>query len=98
VNTQLISDVIYEEAVITDWHDDKTIDYMGCREKLRLVDLKESNLYNITQDLAEAFGVFCRYEYTYDDNYCITGRCIVFYNNYLKEEDNPVSFLYPDNA
>jgi len=34
------------------------------REKARVsVDIKESNIYNITQTLAETFGVFCRYEY-----------------------------------
>ena len=96
---QLNPDKIYTEAAITDWDNNgNAVSYEGVKEMLRLVDIKESNLYNITQDLAETFGVFCRYDYYYDDNYGIDGKCIVFYNNYLKEDEGMVSFLYPDNA
>jgi len=41
----------------------------GLRVKWRSIDVKESNIYNITQTIAETFGVFCRYEYEYDVNY-----------------------------
>lgn len=90
---------IYDERYVNDWDDEgKAIDIAEADEKYRLVDISESNLYNITQDIAETFGVFCRYEYYYDDTYQIIGKCIVFYNNYVKEDEGMVSFLYPSNA
>ena len=63
------------------------------KEKARLVDLEESNIYNLTQDIAEIFEVFCRYEYIYDDNYHIIGRVAVFYNSFLLD-DNQLSITY----
>ena len=30
-------------------------------------EIEKSNRYNITQTLAETFGVYCRYEYEYDE-------------------------------
>ena len=37
-------------------------------EKARLVNLEKSNKYNLTQDLAKAFEVHCKYKYHYDEN------------------------------
>ena len=90
---------IYEEAYPSSWkvEDNKltvaTVE--PAQEKARLVDLVESNIYNLTQDLAEAFGVFCKYEYEYDKNYHIIGRKIIFYNNFLYEEKGYIDFTYP---
>ena len=87
---------VYEEEYISSW-DDNTLQpatIASVREKARPVDIKESNLYNITQTIAEAFGIYCRYEYGYDDNYHIISKQIIFYNNYF-DENNLISFVYP---
>lgn len=104
-HTSLVHDVtvdsnkIYEEGFPTDWDSNGSpIHYMEVREMTRLVDLKESNLYNITQDLAEKFEVFCRYEYIYDNNYTICGRLIIFYNNFLQEGKDVETLMYPNSA
>ena len=70
--------------------------------KARIVECKESNKYNITQDLAEAFEVFCEYEYTTnqrgefvktypanpkEDDLIWTGRKVIFYNKGIKLDD-----------
>ena len=64
-------------------------------EKCRLLDIEESNVYNITQTIAELFGVFCRYEYSYDENYHIIGKKVIFYNNFLKESEGAYDLNYP---
>ena len=82
---------VYEEEFVSSWNkkDGEDVYTPGKVErakiKERLVDLKESNIYNLTQDLAETFGVFCRYEYEHNENLEIIGRTVVFYNNYMKE-------------
>ena len=68
------------------------------REKSRPVDLDESNIYNITQKLAEIFGVFCRYEYGHDQNYHIIYRKIIFYNNFTAESMGFTDLTYPYSA
>jgi len=47
--------------------------------------------------LAETFEVFCRYEYEHDKNYHITGRKIIFYNNFIYENERYgyIDFTYP---
>ena len=80
------TDVIYEEEYTRSWNDDLTTkDIQEVREKQRMVDTSESNIYNITQTIAETFEVFCKYVYSYDENYHIIGRTIVFYNNFVKD-------------
>jgi len=75
---------LYEEAYTTSWNNNLTPNEMEKRrEKARAIEAEHSNLYNITQTIAEKFGIFCRYEYLYDDNYNITGKKIVFYNNFM---------------
>ena len=92
-------DKIYEEGYATDWTDNNVpINYIETREMARLVDINESNLYNITQDLAEKFSVFCRYQYIYDNNYNIVGRLIIFYNNFLQEDIDVQTLMYPNSA
>lgn len=83
-------DKVYEEPYTSSWELGDNIilsrDVKIAQEKERLVDLKESNYYNLTQDLAKSFDIFCRYEYEHDSNYYITARKIIFYNNFSKEK------------
>jgi len=93
------SHVVYEEPYAASWEikDDvlKAIRYEELEEKARLIDEEESNIYNLTQNLAEAFGVFCRYEYLHDENYHIIGRKVIFYNNFIYEEEGFKDLTYP---
>lgn len=86
------SSKVYEDEFIGNWtvNNDTLVpgEIVEAKEKARLVDLEESNIYNLTQDLAETFGIYCRYEFDHDDQYHITGRKIVFYNNFFEEEEN----------
>ena len=90
---------IYEESYAVDWDNNmKPTTMMPYREMARAMSIENSNLYNITQELAEKFHVFCRYKYLYDDNYHITGRIIIFYNNYMQEDKGNLVFTYPYSA
>ena len=101
---QRATDKVYEEGYTSAWVLDEDTNALipqaeeQYREKARLVDAEESNIFNLTQDLAEKFGVFVRYEYSYDDNYHIAGRRVVFYNNYLREQDGYLDITYPYHA
>lgn len=92
---------IYEDEYVSSWEtssDEKTVVPTGWEkftEKARIIDVEKSNRYNITQDIAEAFGVFCKYEYEYDDNYHIIGRKCVFYNNFFDEASGKIDINYP---
>ena len=110
------SSKIYDDAFISNW----TVQGVGDKatlvptekteqqEKARLIDCKNSNKYNITQDIAEAFEVFCRYEYkcdqngkfiktyTDDEGKVWTGRKVIFYNRAIKQED-PIVVDYQKN-
>ena len=91
---------LYEEDYVTSWTLDqnettlipRSIEHY--REKQRVVEAQESNIYNITQTIAETFGVYCRYKYDHDANYHITGRTIIFFNNYIHDKD-VMSLTYP---
>jgi len=48
--------------------------------------------------LAKEFGVFCRYEYEHDDNFHICGRKVIYYNNFIMEEEGAIDITYPYNA
>ena len=93
------ADVLYEDEYVSAWEiRDKQLfpkTIQSTREKCRLVEVKESNVYNITQTIAEQFGVFCRYEYEHDDNYQITSRKVIYYNNYIKDKDGHIDLTYP---
>lgn len=98
-------DKIYEEEYVSSWEyqgseeglNDKLIpsNVEPYKEKLRLVDLEKSNIYNLTQNLAETFGVFCKYKYEYDDNYHIIGKKCIFYNNFISEKEGKIDIIYP---
>ena len=90
---------LYEESQIIDWDDDlRPTTFSPYHEKARIVTAENSNLYNITQTIAEQFGVFCKYEYLHNSNNQIIGRVVVFYNNFTAEEQTPLSFSYPYSA
>ncbi len=88
---------LYENEYVSDWavQDGKLIPKAmeTYREKARIPSCEKSNVYNITQSLAELFEVFCRYEYEYDTNGHIINRTCVFYNNFL-QDDNPLDIFY----
>lgn len=100
------ADTVYEDEYVSSWQiqdGSLTPKYTeGFREKQRPIDVSESNLYNITQTIAEQFGVFCRYEYEYDDNYQIKSaingeptRKVVYYNNYYYDREGHIDLTYP---
>lgn len=97
----LDSSKVYEDAYVSSWDYDSNSEmvvaraYVDNAEKERVVDLKESNVYNLTQDLAKTFGVFCRYEYEHDENYHICGRKVIYYNNFLLESLGALDITYP---
>lgn len=99
------ADKVYDDEYISAWtlnSNNQLIPAQGsiqnAKEKERLVDLEESNKYNLTQDLAETFGVYCRYEYEHDENYYITGRTIIFYNTFFAEKEKPMDINYRYNT
>lgn len=101
------SNKIYEDEYVGSWKaSGETIeDYnlqadhiIGYMEKARLMDAEESNKYNLSQDLAEKFGVYCKYVYLHDDTYHITGRYVVFYNSFIEEQKGAIDITYKYNA
>ena len=91
---------VYEEEYVSAWN--TTDDFLtfpqeieGFREKWRPINVSESNLYNITQTIAETFGIFCKYKYEYDANYHIVGRKIIYYNNFLEDSRGHIDLTYP---
>lgn len=98
-DTSRESDIIYEDAYAAAWdvsNEDKFIPttVVQSKEKERLIDVEESNRYNITQTIAETFGVHCRYEYEHDSDYHITARKIIFYNAFVQEALGPIDINY----
>lgn len=117
------SNKIYEDSYVSSWelkNDDnpnvettlEPASYEAGLEKARPIECVNSNKYNITQTLAETFGVFCVYEYKCDNrgqfigtyyenigdgiNIAWTGRKVVFYNRAIKTE-NPLFVDYQNN-
>lgn len=96
VNNTFNEALVYEDPYASNWDDNlRPTNVITLQEKARIIEVENSNLYNITQQIAETFGIFCRYEYIHDDNYHITGRKIVFYNNFMQEDSGTLSFTYP---
>lgn len=93
------SDKVYEEEYAASWIEQNGLLVPGSTvhsaEKTRMVELEESNKYNLTQDIAKTFEVFCRYQYLYDDNYHIIGRKVIFYNSYMIEDTGYLDLTYP---
>lgn len=96
----LSPDKVYEERYVAGWEVvDGVLQPQSWRigeEKARTTfDIKENNIFNATQEIAEAFGVFCRYEYEHDENYHITKKKVIYYNNFLNEKDSVIDLTYP---
>ena len=93
------NDILYEDAYVSSWqldgNDIKPRAVENLREKERPIEISESNYYNVTQTIAEQFGVFCRYEYEHNDRYEIIGRKVIYYNNYIKDADGHIDLTYP---
>lgn len=100
----LRNDTIYEDEYVSSWEvigdgdAVRALNIEAAREKYRIFDEEESNIYNLTQTIAETFGVYCRYEYEHDDNYHIVGRKVIFYNNFLQESTGAIDITYPYNT
>lgn len=89
------SEKVYEDAYVSDWdiNDDDILtpgEIIYETEKLRLVEGQDSNRFNLLQTIAETFGVYCKFQYEYDENYHIIGRTVVFYNNFFQEDEEGV--------
>ena len=102
VTTIRLSNKVYEDDFVDSWELDKQTEQIipkhitGSREKARVsLDIHDSNIYNITQTLAQTFGVFCKYVYQHDENLRITKRKVVYYNNFLKENEGIMDIAYP---
>lgn len=94
------SDTLYEDEYISSWYVNSNgnmapREIQATREKCRIIDVSASNIYNITQTIAEQFGVFCRYEYIHDENYQIVGRKVIYYNNYIQDQYGHIDLTYP---
>lgn len=95
---------IYEDEYVSSWLYDEESESVSpaafepYREKCRLVDLEKSNIYNLTQDVAEIFGVHCKYRYEHDENGHITRRVCTFYNNFIAEKEGAIDIIYPFGA
>lgn len=99
------SNIVYEEPFVTDWSTNNTSLVAATIEPLcekeRTIEVHESNLYNITQEIAKQFGIFCRYEYEHDRNNHIISKTVVFFNNCLHGNDNKesiIGFTYPHSS
>lgn len=97
-NSNLNTDKVYEDVYVNSWsYNNGSATPMGVvdvQEKYRLIDVKESNYYNITQTIAKTFGVYCRYERTYNQNLQCTSKVAVFYNNFLQEQEGAIDINY----
>lgn len=124
VDEKRLSTKMYEDSYVSSWGIQRgTIDNNGnaltadqlvskeittSLEKSRKIDSKNSNKYNLTQTIAETFGVFCAYEYKCDqkgffvkeytdtNNNIWTGKKVVFYNRAI-DLNNPFFINYQDN-
>ena len=97
-----LHDKIYEDEYVTSWEVENStlvpVKYENFKEKCRIINEEESNVYNLTQALAEQFGVYCKYQYHYDDNYHIIGKEVIFYNSFVNEFNNIIDLNYGYNA
>ena len=120
--TDRFSNKMYEDSYVSSWGVDTIYDDSGNiiseklvsqdfkvgQEKARFIDCTKGNRYNITQSIAEAFEVFCQYEYKcnsrgqfikeyVDENgNQWTGRKVIFHNRTIKTA-NPVTIEYKKN-
>ena len=98
------NDKIYEEDYIASWDMDEQNfalipkEYIGIKEKNRMVESSESNMYNASQAIAETFGVFCCYKYHYDKNNHIIKKEVIFYNDFMDELHGTIDLTYNYNV
>lgn len=64
-------------------------------EKCRTIEVSQSNRFNITQQIAETFEVWCRYEIEHDDKGTIISKTVTLTDNYGQE--NNIGFRYGVN-
>ena len=105
VITRRSSNKVYEDDFVDSWQPDAQSGKMipvhitRAREKARVsINVHDSNIYNITQTLAETFGVFCKYIYNHDQNCRITSKKVIYYNNFLNEQQGIMDITYPYQA
>ena len=100
-NPEMVNNKIYEWDFISAWDIENTelisSEIHLLQEKERIVSCEKSNIYNITQDIAKTFEVYCRYEYQYDDDYHIIGKTCIFYNNYIRQKEDTLEFSFPSS-
>ena len=98
---------VYDQPYISNWILNETNSELVAKstvtdidklEKRRIVEKSQSNRYNLLMAIAETFQVFCRFEYEHDDNYHITNRKVIFYNNFVKEAERYVDLNYGYNV
>lgn len=98
---------VYDQPYISNWTLNETNSELVANsivtgidklEKRRIVEKSESNRYNLLMTIAETFQVFCRFEYEHDDNYHITNRKVIFYNNFVKEAEKYIDLNYGYNV
>ena len=95
-----LNNKIYEDSYVADWTLENENTLTPARiedsaEKLRMVDISDSNLYNITQKIAETFEVYCKYKYEYDSSFHIIGRKIIYYNSFIQDAAGALDITYP---
>lgn len=105
---------IYEDSYVSSWglSQDKTElipeGFEIGKERAAIINCSNSNKYNITQSIAEAYNVFCSYEYKTSTNGSFvgeyiendqlwTGRKVIFYKKAIKK-DNPFYIQYQKNS
>lgn len=64
-------------------------------EKCRTIEVSQSNRFNITQQIAETFEVWCRYEIQHGDKGAIISKTVALTDNYGQE--NNIGFRYGVN-
>ena len=96
---------IYRKPYVSSWSvEDNSlipgtvINNLDDLEKIAILNETNSNRYNLLQSIAEAFQVFCKFVYGYDDNYHIISRTVVFFNNFISESDGVLDFNYGHNT
>ena len=90
---------IYETNLIEDWQlvEGALVPVYAVDpiEKERFIDIQNSNRYNITQDIAEAFQVFVNYIYLYQDidqPFRATAKKVVFYDNLIANSEYGITY------
>jgi len=96
---------IYREPYVSSWNVNSNklvpatiVNDLADLEKKAILNEANSNRYNLLQSIAEAFQVFCKFVYGYDDNYHIISRTVVFFNNFISESEGALDFNYGHNT